>query len=80
MDRNGEHRFSFWIDRCIDTQFDGLINLWQYKIRVNQLDPPTYSSRGYQLTGIKSRRYNLYLLIRFLLKNNMASKTWASLT
>jgi|SaaInlV_125m_DNA_1040241.scaffolds.fasta_scaffold223646_1 hypothetical protein len=39
MDHNGEHRFSCWIDGGIDTQFDRLINLREYKIRANQLDP-----------------------------------------
>ena len=46
MDHNGEHRFSCWIDGCIDTQFDGLINLWQYKIRANQLDLLPTPSEG----------------------------------
>jgi hypothetical protein len=53
MDRNGEYRFSCWIDGCIDTQFDRLINLWQYKIRANQLDPPTYLL----LQGVSADRY-----------------------
>lgn len=80
MDHNGEHRFSCWIDGYIDTQFDRLINLWQYKIRANQLDPPTYSFRGYQPTGITSRRYPFYLPHQILAKNDTASKTYSSLT
>ena len=70
MDHNGEHRFSCWIDGCIDTQFDSLINLWEYKIRENQPDPPVYSSGGCLPTGITCRRYTLSLFIRSLLKND----------
>jgi|TARA_B110000503_G_scaffold80349_1_gene123155 hypothetical protein len=70
MDRDGEHRFYYWIDGRIDTQFDSLINLWEYKIRENQPDPPAYSSGGCLSTGITYRQYTLYLFIRSLLKND----------